>query len=132
MKTIQEDMDKRFEEGWTVKCVWCGFDHVHHTDVDVWTRREDGEGVEAVRVPAIHGAPGVGGQQPEDVCFPVGKNPSPRRSGVRIAMWCEGCWGHFALEVIQHKGSTYLRSARLAPGETSRTQSPWGAGRSVV
>ena len=39
----------------------------------------------------------------QDTC-----NPSPRRQGMLIEFYCEGCEGALRLAVFQHKGSTYM------------------------
>ena len=86
-----------------LKCPWCGFDYLHHDDVDVWVRHVEDTDVDPTRIPGTFRQSGA----------PFGENPSPRRSGLRIHLTCEGCPKRSALEVIQHKGQTFLSLARI-------------------
>ena len=82
-----------------LKCPKCGYQYLHHGNVEVYTRdREDGPSQKVLVsngrvIPAIEN---VGGQ-----------NPSGRRGGIRVYFTCEnGCKS--ALCIVQYKGETFL------------------------
>lgn len=90
-------------------CPKCNGNNLHHSDVVVFTRNEDAERVRVVHV------------EGEDVTHygisnDFSANPSSRRGAVSIHFWCENCHGDpettdtpiFKLNIIQHKGTTYL------------------------
>lgn len=86
-------------EGEVVVCPHCGHDYTHQGEVQAWQRDEDSDvGVWArIKQQAVVSS----------VVLPSG-NPSPRRSGLRIKMSCEGCDNWFWIIIAQHKGQTYL------------------------
>ena len=81
-------------------CPSCGGEFLHHDDsaVEVWQRGED----ELLRGCAI--LPGGEGVK----FIPAEDNPSSRRSGVRLRFRCEICPSISRLEIVQHKGNTFL------------------------
>jgi len=84
-----------------LKCPGCGGDYLHHGEVEVHGRPwEDGASYPWV----------VRGNQVE--LDDRRQSPSPRRDGVRIHFDCEGCEQLSALELWQHKGTTYVRWIR--------------------
>jgi hypothetical protein len=81
-------------------CPQCGGLCLHHGRVEVFERpREDApEGLHVT----VHGMQLA-------VTTDLTGNPSARRNGLRIVLWCEWCQAHPALTLAQHKGSTYLQ-----------------------
>jgi hypothetical protein len=41
-------------------------------------------------------------------------NPSLRRDGVRMLLWCENCDATTALDIVQHKGETIISTHHFA------------------
>jgi hypothetical protein len=84
--------------GHLLKCPICGEDYLHHECVETFSREDDATtglhvSVEKLSVSTDNN---------------VSANPSPRRDGVKIRFWCELCRGKPTLEIIQHKGCTYM------------------------
>lgn len=75
-------------------CPHCGGLNLHHEGVSVFERSAEDGPVHAVHCGVADG------RQP--------LNPSARRSGVVIGLWCEGCEKRHLLNIAQHKGTTYL------------------------
>ena len=87
-----------------LRCPNCGDECTHHEEVAVYSREEDA-GWTRTEIAARTGACTQDASDEDD-----GRgNPSPRREAVRIALWCETCNGRFSLEVLQHKGRTYVQ-----------------------
>ena len=80
-------------------CPYCGYDHLHHTQVEIFARVEDEEDVLYTRA-----------TQHETFVMkgPLIDNPSPRRHGLKVHFWCEGCSWNPVLDLFQHKGKTFL------------------------
>jgi hypothetical protein len=104
-----------------VPCAGCGGDTcTHHHLVEVFNR--DGEDSDTgTHVHIGDALLGVG----ENVATSAG-NPSARRNGVRIWMWCECCDVHTVIELAQHKGITILNTRRVesCPVRTPRDGLP--------
>ena len=83
----------------TCPCCKSEESYLHHSRVDVFNRQEDEEtGNHTV----IDGVKTI-------IDNDVSGNPSPRRNGVSIIFWCELCEEHSILDIIQHKGMSYMR-----------------------
>lgn len=80
---------------WKMQCPACGYDYVHHGNVKVFTRPDGEDGVTVVLTP---------GDPREHVSA---YNPSDRRDAIRMYMWGE-CGHDWTLDLIQHKGQTFL------------------------
>jgi hypothetical protein len=100
--------------GLALKCAHCGGTNLHHDEVVVFERREDA--LEGTRVMVA----GVDRQEDSGAgLFPrvtvdastLG-NPSARRQGVHVGLWCEQCGQRSSLSIAQHKGETYLECVR--------------------
>ncbi len=77
-------------------CPHCGSEYLHHDRVDVFEREyDDLTGLHAVVT--RHGVA---------VESDLAGNPSARRQGLTIRLWCEGCHARLMLAVSQHKGVT--------------------------
>ncbi len=82
-------------------CPQCDFEYLHHTTVTVFDREEDQEAGLRVVV-------GRGGRVKVD--GDLKGNPSSRRHGIAIEMWCEGCGSQSVLHIAQHKGNMQFRT----------------------
>ena len=88
-------------------CPGCGDPYLHHTKVEVYDRDEDaatGTVITAER-PWPSGESitvNVDTNKSMDAC------PSPRRSGIRVHLVCECCGATPYIDIIQHKGCTYI------------------------
>lgn len=73
--------------------------NLHHGRIEVFNRQEDSEtGNHTV----IDGSKTI-------IDNDVSGNPSPRRDGISIVFWCEQCGEQSILDIIQHKGMSYMR-----------------------
>lgn len=82
-----------------LECPYCGGDNLHQTNcATYWRDAEDSE----------IGASTFSGRDEASFCNRMNGNPSPRRDGIIITFSCEGCAATSQLNIIQHKGSTYL------------------------
>lgn len=84
--------------GLCLVCPTCQSEYTHHDRVDVYERHEDAE----TGIHCLAGSHGV------FVDTSMAGNPSQRRTGVRINLWCEECHCVMGLTLIQHKGNTFL------------------------
>lgn len=86
-----------------LKCPGCGWEFLHHDKVEVWWRdREDSTTGQHV-VCAEGQSLVVDGE--------MAGNPSGRRDGVTVHLWCEVCGARSFLDLAQHKGHTLLYCA---------------------
>lgn len=81
-----------------IKCPNCGSDYLHHDEVAVFFRDEDAQTGLAV----------VTSKSKSISSDNISGNPSPRRSGLYINFWCEDCDAKPRMEIVQHKGITYM------------------------
>ncbi|MER1940491.1 hypothetical protein ABS755_07255 [Castellaniella sp. FW104-16D08] len=96
--------------GFLLKCPVCGGGNFHHGLVEVFTRR----GREDVAPTRISINPDGTVQRDDDnLAENARDNPSPRRDGVLVHLDPECGCGRFVLQIVQHKGSTYLRVGQL-------------------
>jgi hypothetical protein len=79
---------------------------LHHEDVEVWDRGED----------AVFGNHVVISDDVyiNHIVSHESGNPSMRRSGVQIAFICETCPAKVFLNIVQHKGNTFLEWEEFA------------------
>ena len=78
-------------------CPRCGGDWLHHDKVEVFEREEDAEtGLHVVVDGAVSLDTDLEG------------NPSSRRHGLKVHVWCETCPANSVLTISQHKGSTLI------------------------
>ena len=82
----------------TLECPSCGVNYLHHVAVEVWERKEDKDMGLHVKV----------GDCEMSVDNNLKGNPSSRRHGLSITFMCEGCHKHHILDVVQHKGQTFI------------------------
>ena len=92
-------MEIKIDEDNVLLCPHCAGDYLHHEDINVYSRHEDGE-------QTMHTE--VSGQETKTalVASNTVLNPSGRRGGLSIAFWCELCAGESTLTIAQHKGRT--------------------------
>lgn len=77
--------------------------YTHQEQVEVYLRQEDAESELTI-------IPGEDGE-----AYPPMGNPSGRRQGIRIWLWCEICGGRFTLNISQHKGQTLVSCTAPPP-----------------
>ena len=93
--SLREDINS---EGMILLCPSCGCNCTHQDRVDVFERKADAEEGKHFTI--------EDGLCQEDT--DMSRNPSRRRHGLSIELFCEGCHLRFALVVKQHKGETKL------------------------
>jgi len=104
--------DYRPPLGAPLVCPWCEGTFLHHELVDVYEGKEDATQGLHLRVAGTEAR----------VTTALAGNPSPRRHGLRIGLWCEGCGQTSHLTLVQHNGETYVDHQPLA----DRTrEAPW-------
>ena len=81
-----------------LQCAHCGGDYLHHYEVTVFERDEDAE--EGLQVAILDGQ--------VTISKDMTGNPSLRRHGISILLWCEDCGKNTGLEIAQHKGQTFI------------------------
>lgn len=98
-----------------VLCPHCGGMATHHDCVDVFDRVEDEKAGTHVEVMCVEEFDPITRKVDYDVTTTevrvssdMNGNPSGRRNAVRIRLWCEGCRKRFHLNIVQHKGMTFL------------------------
>ena len=82
-----------------LKCPSCDWSNLHHVSVEVFDRAVE-DALEGVHV-RVEGTRVV-------VSNDQTGNPSSRRDGLLIRFTCETCEATPILQMIQHKGSTYM------------------------
>jgi len=82
-----------------VKCPTCGSLFTHHTNVEVFNREEDSK----------NGRKTFANNEATFVNEDLSKNPSARRDGVTIDLYCEQCPARLKFDIFQHKGQTVLK-----------------------
>jgi hypothetical protein len=83
----------------TLLCPCCGNGFLHHDRVEVFSRKEE-DATDGLRTLVENGITTVD----QD----LRRNPSRRRDAVRISFWCEVCDAKPKIDLVQHKGNTYL------------------------
>lgn len=88
-------------------CPFCGYMFIHHGKVEVFGRNEDDNSPNHVTIERYN----------VTVDRSNSGNPSSRREGVRIQLWCEQCKRIHYMEISQHKGVTFIEM--VDKGESS-------------
>jgi hypothetical protein len=91
-----ENYEKDF--GAELLCPSCGGINLHHDAVEIFECGED----------AKHGVHVTVADGKATMDTSLAGNPSGRRHGLKISLWCEQCHEKPVLIIKQHKGSTYL------------------------
>lgn len=86
-------------------CPHCGSDYTHHKMVEVFNCREDHRPHDRI---SISSPDDFGDNKYELSIDQKGRNPSARRSGIRIIIECEQCPDLSKLVIYQHKGQTFV------------------------
>lgn len=96
-------------ESKSICCPSCGeWKGLHHSDIEIFPRpAEDGKYGSVV----VH--------SDGSVTEGNGSNPSGRRQGLRISLWCEHCGEQTALCLAQHKGTELLWGEKYTAAEVS-------------
>jgi len=90
-----------------VVCPYCaeknnGNDYfLHHGKIEIFSRGEDDD----IGMYISHDS---SGHLTVDSKSTLDGNPSPRRHGLSITFSCENCENHPILDIIQHKGNTFV------------------------
>jgi len=89
-----------YEQGFGAEllCPNCGFNYLHHDQVEIFERNED----------ALSGLHVVVDDGRLSTDTSLSGNPSSRRHGLNIRFWCEGCKAISILSIAQHKGNTLV------------------------
>jgi len=87
---------------WELNCPHCGHNNTHHGRVIVFNRAGE-DSMTGLRATVDGAGVAIGNRASR-----MDGNPSARRDGVVIEFSCEGCWWVSVLEIVQHKGTTYL------------------------
>lgn len=100
-------MTAGLSEDATLLCSHCGDPYTHFKDVRIYRRSEDKD--EGLRLNVdMEGGPVV-------ISTAMGSgNPSSRRSGVVLTVWCENCDAVTAVSFAQHKGETFVTQTATA------------------
>jgi hypothetical protein len=95
-------------DGSILLCPYCKEGHLHHTRVEIYSRKEDASSGLLVDVSDLVEQP----LEPSRINVipnsPMKNNPSLRRGGLRITFDCECCPETSRLIVVQHKGNTFV------------------------
>lgn len=89
-----------------VCCAHCGSEQVHHSRVTVFNRNRKREDASSGLRVVIEGQQCRRYANQRD-------NPSDRRDGVTVELWCEQCPGVSELRLAQQKGVTFLELHRI-------------------
>ena len=95
-------------------CAGCGAEHTHQERVEVFAR--DSEDNAGLRMVVKQGCFGGDGGAKASIDTDLTSNPSDRRDGVSIFFNCEHCPAISRLDILQHKGTTYI-AASVQEGE---------------
>ena len=86
----------------------CGCDNLHQGRIDIYNRAEDKREGQHVRVTCDSLSNDVPTKTRVIVDEDLTGNPSGRRQGLSIQFLCEQCDRIFILDIVQHKGTTYM------------------------
>ncbi len=105
-------------------CPMCGDGFTHHDRVDVFERTEDAdEGLHVVVDGCDRRDVPERGHANVSISSCLDGNPSCRRQGISVGLYCESCGGKFVLEIAQHKGETLISTRpRVAYFKTDLTR----------
>ena len=96
-----------------IKCRHCGEDYMHHQDIDIYDRGEDDRTGMHVNLHRTQ-SEGYGwhDEHPKSNNLVVDgnmkDNPSMRRTGLTIDFWCENCGNITRMNIVQHKGHSFM------------------------
>jgi hypothetical protein len=100
MKTKAVELEDVWEHESVLQCM-CGGNNLHHYGVTVFDRDDDSSTVRVTNVTHT-------GTSSEVVPNELSGNPSARRDAVVVRFWCEHCGHEYGMQIVQHKGCTYL------------------------
>lgn len=117
--------DLKIESG-ILHCPNCGHSEMHHDRVDVWEAGEMAPNGTALHV-SVRGVDALESfgsgrpRLPPIVAVDANEdgNPSSRRQGLSIRLWCEGCHWRSKLTIAQHKGCTLVEHEAIGPSDWS-------------
>jgi hypothetical protein len=100
-----------------VYCAHCHGDNTHHYAVETFMRiAEDSREGSFVRVQGDTTS-GLAHVLLSDGDSSMEHNPSSRRNGLRVWLWCEDCRNITGLDIVQHKGSTLIDVVAAGDGD---------------
>lgn len=82
-----------------IRCAGCQGDNLHHYRVEVFERQGEDAAI------GVHVTVESGNALTN---ISMEGNPSDRRDGVKILLYCEHCEIITIFDILQHKGTTYL------------------------
>lgn len=82
-----------------LECPACGCESIHQDNCATYWRDEEDSKI---------GTSTFSRAGKASFCHDMNGNPSSRRDGISISFWCECCDVISRLDIIQHKGSTYI------------------------
>jgi hypothetical protein len=91
-----------------LKCAHCGSEYVHQEQVEVFVRLKEDDQV------GLHVTVKGGQDAVLEIDHSMKGNPSARRQGVAIRLWCEACDKRSTFEVVQHKGNTFIETSKVS------------------
>jgi len=94
-----------FNDASDLICPRCGGEDMHQEQVCLYNREEDEE--ETLVIESSDTSNKRVSIYTIDSTS-IMKNPSPRRHGLTITFYCEGCSKRSKLYIIQHKGHTFV------------------------
>ena len=97
MIMLEETIDGKV----TLCCPSCGSNYLHHGLVRVYARPTGETGETTISMVKKDGAV----KEPVEST----ENPSEKRGAIRITFWCEICNSYPELDIIQHKGNTFVQ-----------------------
>ena len=82
-----------------LECPYCGGENLHQKNCTTyWRNTEDSN----------FGISTFSADEQALFSANMNGNPSSRRDGISISFWCESCGDISQLDIIQHKGSTFI------------------------
>lgn len=110
-----------------IMCPHCSGEFMHHVGVDIYERHEDRDSGTHVAVYGVDTNDRDSHLNKASVVVDTSMdgNPSPRRQGLTIQLWCEGCQSQLELSVAQHKGQTLVNFDVVRTAQTQNDDSRW-------
>lgn len=88
-------------DGNTLLCPSCGSPNLHHNRVEIFERRHE-DSPEGFHVAVDCDAASA------TIDSAIVGNPSERRGGISVMLWCERCEGTSRIDLAQDKGRTLI------------------------
>jgi hypothetical protein len=82
----------------SLNCPICDEEYLHQNKTEIFERAEDEE----------NGLHVIVNRNEIKMDKNLNRNPSSRRNGLKITFWCESCQKESVLNIVQHKGTTWI------------------------